>query len=411
MGKTPKDWDIAASALPNQVREVFKKETVIPTGIKHGTVSLILNGKQFEITTYRTDGDYTDGRRPDSVSFTGDLSDDLSRRDFTVNAMAYNDAEGLVDYFGGRTDIENKIIRCVGDPEERFSEDYLRMLRAHRFSCVLGFELETGTLAACKGNIEKIKCISAERIREEFDKIITSDNFSAIRAFLEDFSPVLFPELHALKGVGQNNKYHCFDVYEHTLKVFENVGNTLTMRLAALFHDLGKPVVRSSGARGKSDHFWGHQVVSEILARDILKRLKYSNKIIDTVCKVIGYHDFRPMDDEQYEIRKLINRTDTEITRIVLKFEIADLQGKSDYALETESTGVKRRLALYNAIIKSKDPCKLSDLALNGDEIMRLRPDIKGPRVGETLSFLMDLVLRNPRMNEKERLVRALGKI
>lgn len=403
---TPLDFDITTSALPEEIMNVFKGYTIIPTGLKHGTVTLIIKGVPFEVTTYRIDGGYSDGRRPDGVSFTSRLSEDLGRRDFTINAMAYNHEKGLVDYYDGVGDLQKKLVRCVGNAEERFSEDYLRMLRAYRFETVLGFEMEQSVRQAALKNKANILKISAERIRAEFDKIILSNNFPKIKAFLDDYSDTLFPEIYKMKGVMQNNPFHCFDVYDHTLEVLKNTESDLIMRLSALFHDVGKPPTISTDENGVN-HFYNHTPKSAEITSRILKALKYDNHTHDSVVCIVKYHDYNFKSDTK-SIKKLLGRFGEDMSRRFLDFYYADTMGKSGFAKEKKMPNVELCKKALEEVIASGEPVEIKDLAINGKEIMEIMHIKPGKEIGQILSYLLERVIAEPELNTKEKLIELL---
>ena len=316
LGRTPHDWDITTSALPEQVKALFKK--TVDTGIQHGTVTILLDGEGYEVTTYRLDGEYEDSRHPKEVTFTSLLSEDLKRRDFTVNAMAYNEKDGLVDLFGGQKDMEEKVIRCVGDPLERFTEDALRILRAVRFAAQLGFSIEERTREAIgilAGNLEHI---SAERIQAELVKLAVSPHPEEFYTACETgITRVILPEFDEAMETPQNNPHHCYNVGRHMIESMRQIEPDKVLRLTMLFHDIGKPVVRSTGEDGV-DHFFGHADVSAQMACDILKRLKFDNETLNTVEKLITYHDFRPHPNER-SVRRFLNKVGKDLFPLVMK--------------------------------------------------------------------------------------------
>lgn len=299
LDRKPQDWDITTSALPNQVKELFYR--TIDTGIQHGTVTVLIKGVGYEVTTYRIDGEYNDSRHPESVEFTADLIEDLKRRDFTINAMAYNPGIGLVDAFDGIGDIEKKEIRCVGNPRERFREDALRILRAVRFSAQLGFHIEEGTMEAIKELAGTLENISAERIHVELEKLIMSNHpDKLITAYEAGITKVVLPEFDAMMECPQVSPYHMYNVGEHTIKVMENVPPTKEMRWAALLHDVGKPdSVTYDKKEPTRMHFYGHAHVGAKMVSTILRRLKMDNKTIKLVTRLVEHHDDRPVADKK----------------------------------------------------------------------------------------------------------------
>ena len=314
--KEPKDWDITTSATPMEVKGIFP--ATIDTGIKHGTVTVMLHRVGYEVTTYRVDGEYEDARHPKEVTFTRSLKEDLCRRDFTINAMAYSERSGVVDLFGGCEDLENKVIRCVGEPSERFSEDALRMMRAVRFSAALGFEIEEKTAESIKELAPTLVKVSAERIRTELEKTVVSPNPDRMRTACElGITGVVFPEFDRMMECEQNNRNHCYSVGEHTIHAMENSAEERILRLALLFHDVGKPLCKTTDEEG-SDHFHGHPEVSEKLAHEIMRRLKYDNATISKVCRLCRWHDLRIEPRPKY-LRRAINRLGEDLFPIFFR--------------------------------------------------------------------------------------------
>ena len=308
LNRTPNDWDICTNCSPEKMLDIFSSFKVIPTGLKHGTVTVVINNENYEVTTYRIDGEYIDGRHPESVVFTNELKEDLRRRDFTINAMAYNDKVGLVDYYGGIQDISNKIIKCVGKPLERFSEDYLRMLRAIRFSTQLGYALDINTHKAIEQLSKNINSVSSERIREELNKILMSDVPSQGFKLLKNTEILkhIIPELEICVGFQQHNPHHNKDVFNHILSVIDNTENDLILRLSALFHDIGKPETFSLDEEGIG-HFYGHNVKSSDVTKKVMKRLKYDNKSIEQVAVLVKEHMSNYDHIKDKTIKRLIN--------------------------------------------------------------------------------------------------------
>lgn len=305
LGRIPNDWDITTSATPQQVKKLFLR--TVDTGIQHGTVTVLMGKEGYEVTTYRVDGEYEDARHPKEVTFTANLEEDLRRRDFTINAMAYNDSEGLVDVFGGRADIEQKVIRCVGNAEERFGEDALRIMRAVRFSAQLGFTVDPDTAEAAKKLAGTLSKISAERIQTELVKLLVSPHPDYLRyAWEYGITAVVLPEFDRTMETPQNNPHHCYNVGEHTLEALRNIEADKTLRLAALFHDFGKPQTHTTDADG-IDHFHGHAKISAELANNIMHRLKFDNDTLNKVKVYVRYHDLRPELTEK-SVRRAVSK-------------------------------------------------------------------------------------------------------
>ena len=398
LGRLPKDWDITTSALPQQVKSLFPK--TIDTGIQHGTVTIMIDREGYEVTTYRIDGDYEDARHPKEVTFTPSLLEDLKRRDFTINAMAYNDKDGLVDLFGGRQDLENKRICCVGNPTERFNEDALRMMRAVRFAAQLGFTIEENTFLAIKQLVPNLKKISAERIQVELSKTIISNHPELFKLMYESkITSIVLPEFDLCVGVPQNSRYHCYDVAEHILKVVELVPPVLYLRLAALFHDIGKPIVRTTDELG-FDHFKNHANESCKLAKDILKRLKFDNETSKKVLHLIKWHDCF-LEAKKSALRKMINKVGLDIFPDLLILMQADAMSKHPNHIEESLQNLDKVEIAYEEILANHECLTLHDLAINGNDLKRLGVR-QGKQIGQMLNELLVDVLENPKNNTKE---------
>ncbi|CDM67719.1 poly(A) polymerase [Clostridium bornimense] len=404
LGRVPNDWDITTDALPEKVMEVFKDigATVVPTGIKHGTVTVIINNDSYEITTYRIDGEYKDSRRPEEVIFTSKLQEDLARRDFTINAMAFNPKEGLKDYFNGIDDLKERKIKTVRNPMDRFEEDALRMLRAIRFSAQLTFDIEEETIEAIKKLSSNIKNISVERIREEFNKIILSDNPRSIYdlyeyGLLENF----LPEFQFAINTKQNNPHHIYTVGEHIIKSMENIDKELILRLTMLLHDIGKPKTITTDENG-IDHFYNHPLVSKDMAEDILRRMKYDNNTIAKVLLLVQYHDQRV--NSKKSIRKLLSKVEEENFNDLIKVWIADIKAQNPKFIEEKIDAINSIKDKLKEIIESNQCFSLKDLAISGKDLIKL--GIKpGKEIGMILNKLLEEVIESPDKNEKEKLI------
>ncbi|MGN0152285.1 MAG: CCA tRNA nucleotidyltransferase [Wujia sp.] len=400
LGKAPNDWDITTSAKPEKIKEIFRR--TVDTGIQHGTVTVLVDKDAYEVTTYRVDGIYEDHRRPREVLFTVSLEEDLRRRDFTINAMAYNDEKGLIDVFGGIADLKQRVIRCVGRPEERFDEDALRILRAVRFAAQLGFTIDPDTRDAMKKQAHFLRDISAERIQVELTKLIVSDHPGMlVDAYELGLTSVFLPEFDEMMVTEQNNPHHLYTVGMHTVKVMENVPATVVLRYSALLHDVGKPACRHTGEDG-IDHFYGHQLKSEEMARIILRRLKMDNNTISAVRNLVRYHDYG-IGSEEIGIkafRRFLAGLGTDNFEDFLAMRRADMAGQSDYNLEFRERAVSDMERMYQTVI-SEDQClKISDLALNGRDLMELgmKP---GHEMGDMLKLLLEQVLDDPGKNNR----------
>lgn len=401
LGRTPNDWDVTTSALPSDVTAVFSDCRTVETGIQHGTVTLILEGELIEITTYRTDGAYEDNRHPTSVSFASRVEDDLSRRDFTVNAMAYHEKRGLVDLFGGQNDLKNRIIACVGDPETRFCEDGLRILRAIRFASVLDFTLEPETAKAVHKCRSLLSGIAAERIREEFCKLIRG--VGAVRILREyiDVISVFLPELGACVGFEQNTKYHCWDVFEHTLHALEiTESDDLITRLAILLHDVGKPLCYTEDESG--GHFKGHGPVGTELTANILKRLRFDNATADAVTLLVKLHDCA-YPAEVRTVKRLMQKTSDE--NILRLMEVQRCDRLAHAPLYREHASAIFEIPVLLRQIREANECfSLSGLAVDGNDLIALGIE-RGKRIGIILQELLNAVIDGKLQNKKEALL------
>ena len=404
--REPNDWDITTSASPCQVKELFRR--TLDTGIKHGTVTVMLDKEGFEVTTYRIDGEYEDSRHPKEVTFTRSLKEDLRRRDFTINAMAYNEKDGLVDIFGGLDDIRNKIIRCVGNSFERFSEDALRMMRAVRFSAQLGYRIEEETSKAISALASDLKKISAERIQTELVKLLTSPNPDYLRlAYEMGITKVMLPEFDICMVTDQRNPHHCFTVGEHTLAGMKAVRSDKVLRLALLFHDMGKPLCLTTDEEGV-DHFHGHPAVSEEIAGNVLHRLKFDNDTIYMVKKLVKYHD-QYIEPQPKNVRRAIRKTGEDVFPLLLEVKEADVKAQSDFLREKKNQNLKDVREVYQKILEEKQCVSLKTLAVNGKDLIEYAGMRPGKELGEVLNELLDLVTEDPERNTREYLLKAAG--
>lgn len=419
LGKQPNDWDITTSAKPEEVKAIFHR--TIDTGIQHGTVTVLVDREilddgsgslashtdyAFEVTTYRVDGVYTDHRRPESVCFTASLEEDLKRRDFTINAMAYNPEQGVIDIFGGQEDLEKGIIRCVGEASERFDEDALRILRAVRFAAQLDFVIEDQTREAMRDQAKFLEDISVERICTELTKMIVSKHPERLEEAYElGLTQMFLPEFDVMMQTPQNNQYHLYDVGHHTLKVMEAVPATTALRYAALLHDVGKPKCKTTDETGV-DHFYGHQELSAKMARTTLRRLKLDNDTIDQVCRLVKNHDYGLSGDGpgMKSFRRFVAQLGAEHFADFLEIRKGDMAGQSAYHLEQRRQVIAHMEAMYAEIIEQKQCLKLSELAIGGKDLIAIgvKP---GPDMGRILKALLDRVLEEPELNTREQLL------
>ena len=398
LARRPEDWDITTSAKPEEIKRLFRR--TVDTGIEHGTVTVIIGKDSYEVTTYRVDGAYEDGRHPKEVRFTSRLEEDLQRRDFTINAMAYNDDVRLVDVFGGMKDLNHHLIRWVGDPRERFSEDALRILRAVRFSAQLNFPIEPDTAEAIKELAPTLEKISAERIQAELVKLLVSPHPERIRdAYELGITKVILPEWDAMAGVEQNTPHHRYDVAEHTIRAMKYVKRDKILRLTMLFHDMGKPSTKTTDENGR-DHFKGHALVSEEIARKVLRRLKFDNETVKTVTRLVCYHDYR-MEATPKNVRRAMNRIGVELFPYYLAVRMADAKAQSPYRRREKIENIVAVRKLYQEALLEEDCVTLRQLAVSGRDLMDLgmKP---GREIGSMLSELLEYVIDDPKRNEKE---------
>lgn len=398
LARRPEDWDITTSAKPEEIKRLFRR--TVDTGIEHGTVTVIIGKDSYEVTTYRVDGAYEDGRHPKEVRFTSRLEEDLQRRDFTINAMAYNDDVRLVDVFGGMKDLNHHLIRCVGDPRERFLEDALRILRAVRFSAQLNFPIEPDTAEAIKELAPTLEKISAERIQAELVKLLVSPHPERIRdAYELGITKVILPEWDAMAGVEQNTPHHRYDVAEHTIRAMKYVKRDKILRLTMLFHDMGKPSTKTTDENGR-DHFKGHALVSEEIARKVLRRLKFDNETVKTVTRLVCYHDYR-MEATPKNVRRAMNRIGVELFPYYLAVRMADAKAQSPYRRREKIENIVAVRKLYQEALLEEDCVTLRQLAVSGRDLMDLGMN-PGREIGSMLSELLEYVIDDPKRNEKE---------
>lgn len=401
LGKKPHDWDITTSALPQEVKKIFQR--TVDTGLKHGTVTVLIGKEAYEVTTFRLDGVYEDGRHPKEVTFTPSLEEDLKRRDFTINAMAYNSATGLVDLFGGQSDLMNGIIRAVGDPVQRFSEDALRIMRAVRFSAQLGYTIAPSTLEAASELAPNLALISRERIREELEKTLLSDRPDLLRtAYEAGITKQFLPEFDRCMETPQNNPHHCYSVGEHILKSVSLVRKDKVLRLTMFLHDFAKPAYRTTDGAG-IDHFRGHAEAGSEMAREILKRLKYDNDTLRKVVTLVKWHD-RPIRSTEPSVRKAVGKIGEDLFPLILEVKQADLLAQSMFLREEKQEMLDRIKKLYKGIVQRGDCLSLKDLAVNGTDLIEagVRP---GREIGAVLARMLEDVLNVPVHNNRDYLL------
>lgn len=397
------DYDVCTSALPEQVKQVFAK--TFDTGIKHGTVTVLHDGEPFEVTTYRIDGAYSDNRRPDEVHFTTDLIDDLKRRDFTFNAMAMDYEGRIVDPFNGQADLKNKVIRAVGDPNERFREDPLRILRGIRFLAQLGleFSIDDDTLTAMSKQAHLLKSISAERIQVELVKTVVAKNVWALKvASNAGITQHFLPEFDVAMACEQNNPHHAYTVGVHTLLTLESIAVDKVLRLAMLLHDVAKPACKTTGEDG-IDHFYGHPEAGVEMAREILRRLKFDNDTIDKVKHLIRWHDYRPAPTPK-SVRKAVAKIGEDYFPLYLQVRRADTAGQSDYERAEKLATIDKIEKIFHDTIEAGVATDLKKLAIDGHDLIDLGIT-RGPEIGRVLTELLEIVLEDPELNTREILI------
>lgn len=405
LGKKPDDWDITTSAKPEEVKSLFRR--TIDTGIKHGTVTVMMkntdtgNPEGFEVTTYRVDGKYEDHRRPKEVTFTASLLEDMKRRDFTINAMAYNEREGIIDHFDGIGDLKRGVIRCVGKPDERFDEDALRILRAVRFAAQLDCSIEQGTKDAIKTKAQFLKDISAERIHMELTKLLVSGHPERLKdAYELGVTAVVLPEFDLMMQTEQNNRHHMYNVGEHTLHVIKEMPETETLRWAALLHDVAKPAAKSSDKKG--DHFYGHNEAGVKIAEEILTRLKFDNHTIARVKRLVLWHDYgMGQKPSLRSFRKSLSKMGADLFEDYVYIKRADILAQSEYKREEKLNNLEQLKEYYRQIMSEEQCLSLKDLKIKGKDLMELgmKP---GKEIGLALDMMLACVLEKPELNDRE---------
>ena len=411
LGIEPHDWDICTSALPAQMQQVFRGLHTVETGLKHGTLTVVVSHVPYEITTFRVDGAYTDHRHPDTVSFVDNIAEDLSRRDFTVNAMAWSPDAGLVDLFGGREDLAAGVIRCVGEPALRFDEDALRVLRALRFASVYDFTIDPATDAAARKLAPSLAGVAGERIREELLKLLCGRGAGRILRAYPDILSEIIPEIRPMIGYDQQNHHHSYDLWEHTVRAVENMPPEADLRLAMLLHDTGKPLVRTTDEHGEG-HYRGHQQASAEIAARAADTLRLDNATRDRVLLLVRYHDI-PLRTESGEInldrsfllRKLNRFGETDL-RDLIRIHRADRIATGYSSPEREDRRMKERLDALDALLAEKPCYTLKDLAVNGHDLQAA--GLRGKEIGETLQRLLEDVMDGRVENSRDALLRAI---
>ncbi|RGU91741.1 CCA tRNA nucleotidyltransferase [Clostridium sp. AF15-17LB] len=405
LGRVPEDWDITTSAMPEETKKLFPR--TFDTGIEHGTITVLIDHEGFEVTTYRIDGEYEDSRHPREVTFTRSLKEDLLRRDFTINAMAYNKKDGLIDIFGGMEDLERHLIRCVGDAAERFSEDALRILRGIRFAAQLGFDIENETKRGMRRLAHSLHNISAERIQTELVKTVTSERPELLSTAYElGITKVFLPEFDRMMETEQETPHHMYNVGVHTLHAMKNARPDKILRLTMLLHDTGKPGYKTVDANGVA-HFKKHAAGSENIARNVLRRLKFDNDTLHKVTKLVYYHDYR-MPAKARNVRRAMNVISEELFPYYMEVRKADVLAQSMYLREEKMKNLNEIEALYREITEAGQCVSLKELAVTGKDLIEagMKP---GKEIGDKLSELLALVIEEPELNTKEELLSRLG--
>ncbi|MCT4593645.1 MAG: HD domain-containing protein [Anaeromicrobium sp.] len=403
LGLNPKDYDLCTNATPTEIENIFEK--TIPTGKDYGTMTIMINNIAYEVTTYRFECDY-DGRRPKVVKFTNTLKEDLKRRDFTINSMAMDMDGNIIDYFGGKKDLKKGIIRTVGNPLDRFAEDRLRMIRAIRFATRYAFKIDSKTYEHIHSNIDQI---SKERLRDELDKILLSEKPSiGIRILMEKglWRSYKFNELYKSMGFNQENPHHDKDIFEHTMGVLDTIEAKLELRLSALFHDMGKPNTFTLD-ENNIGHFYGHHKESSIICKRIMTDLKYSNREIEHVCQLVYHHMKRYDKLKSSTVKKFIRKIGIHKLDDLFKLFIADrVNTKPPYDFED----IYRLKFACEKILCEKEPLSVGDLKINGKDLINMGLK-QGKEIGIILNKLLELVLENPELNVKDRLLVEVKKM
>ncbi len=409
LGKEPKDWDITTSATPYQVKSLFPR--TIDTGIEHGTVTVMCGKEGYEVTTYRIDGKYEDHRRPTEVTFTASLTEDLKRRDFTINAMAYNDKEGIIDQFNGIEDLKNGVIRCVGNPGERFDEDALRILRAVRFSAQLGFAIEDNTRKAIILQSFFLKDISAERIQVELTKLLVSNYPEKLKdAYEMGVTAVVLPEFDEMMRTEQHNPYHIYNVGDHTIEVIKAIEAQPILRWAALLHDVAKPDTKTTDEEGV-DHFICHQEVGIRKAEEVLRRMKLDNYTIEQVKRLVKWHDYGIFKvPTKNSFRKTLSKMGIDLFEDYVKIKTADIMGQSEFNKYEKLAILDKLELMYREILEDKDCLTIKDLDINGKQLMELGVE-QGPKMKVVFNELLTKVLEEPELNQYEHLSKLVSSI
>ncbi len=408
LGNTPNDWDICTNAKPLEIKSCFADYNMFDAGMKHGTISVVVNHIVYEITTYRIDGEYKDNRHPENVTFTDDITNDLARRDFTINAMAYNEQQGLIDPFGGQSDLEKGIIKCVGNPDKRFNEDGLRIIRALRFAAVYNLKIEKETAKSILKNADLLNNITVERISTEFNKLLCGSSVEYILNEYRDVIAVFIPEIIPTFDFCQHNKHHSRDIWHHATYSVKSVENTLLLRMTMLLHDLGKPKACTRDTDGTC-HFKGHQIISAELANKILHRLKYPTEFIEKCLVLIRYHDVR-FNGTKRHIKRIMSKIGEENMKYLLKVQKADMLAQSEYMRKEKTENINLSFKLLNEIIADNECFSLRQLEINGKDLIDAGIP-QGKQLGEILNLLLENVIDGQIENTRSILLNKAKKL
>ena len=402
LGIVPHDWDICTSAVPSEIESCFEDRRIVETGLQHGTVTIIEDGVSYEVTTFRIDGKYSDSRHPDKVTYTKDIDSDLSRRDFTFNAMAYNERLGLIDPFGGAFDLIRGEISCVGNANDRFKEDALRIMRALRFASTYGFTISERTNEAIHINKKLLNNIAAERIREELCKIVMGKGVLGVLLNYSDIIATIIPEIEPCIGFQQNNPYHQYTVYDHIAHAVSNYsGDDQSVKLALLLHDIGKPLCYTEDEKG--GHFYGHGVYCHDVAEKVMERLRFDNRTSDEVLTLVLYHD-AIIEPTTKAIKRWLNKIGPQRFCQLMDVRMADILAHTKGTQASRVDKCNMVKAVLEQVIEEEQCFSISDLAINGHNIMDLGVP-EGKRVGEILKKLLDAVIAEDIENEHTALV------
>lgn len=399
-GEKPHDYDICTQAEPNQIKSVFSNEKTVDTGIMHGTVTVLVQNTPFEITTFRSESGYSDSRHPDKVMFVKSLNKDLARRDFTINAMAYSEDKGVIDLFGGKDDIKNGILRTVGNPDDRFKEDALRIMRGLRMASELGFTFDVETKNSIFKNANLLLNISSERILSELMRLLCGRYVGRVLREFVDVLGVVLPEILPMKNLDQRNQHHMYDVLEHSIRVVENVPADYILRFSALYHDTGKPEQMTIDENGVG-HFYGHPKYSAIHADERCNQLRMSNKYKDEIVFLVEKHDIT-LAAEPHVIRKKILKYGEQSFRNLLKIKKADCIGKGKH--QEYISFLQKIEKVLNDVLNENPPMSVKDLNINGYDLIEL--GFKGKQIGDILKKLLDYIIKYPDKNTKAHLTK-----